>query len=369
MKAFTDNEFTARLLHWNRYNNKRTMPWKGEKNPYLVWLSEIILQQTRVEQGLPYYLRFKSRFPTVFDLASAKEDEVLTSWQGLGYYSRARNLHETARNIVQNHGGSFPSTYNELKKLKGVGDYTAAAIASFVFGEAKAVVDGNVIRLLARYYGIKDAFDTAPGKKKFALVAQRQIDTKRPGTYNQAIMDFGATVCVPQNPLCNECPLSESCWAKKHGQTESLPFRNKKTVVTDRYLNYFLIRSGNDLLIQKRTGADIWKGLYELPLVESKRALKSSIKSLIPQLFDHTDYTIIGKPKKMTQKLSHRNIHFTFTELQLNNLKALNLKNTKKVRIKDLHKFAFAKTTQQFLKEKLYLRHSNHLLPKTSNHD
>ena len=355
MKQIADNLFTVKLLHWNRYKNKRMMPWKGEKNPYLVWLSEIILQQTRVEQGLPYYLRFKSRFPSVFDLASAKEDEVLKCWQGLGYYSRARNLHETARCIVQIHGGVFPSTYHELKKLKGVGDYTAAAIASFVFGEPKAVVDGNVIRVLARYYGIKDAFDTNPGKKIFATVAQQQMDTKRPGIYNQAIMDFGATVCIPKNPLCYKCPLSESCWAKKHNKTESLPFRKNKTLVTDRYLNYFLIRSGNDLLIQKRNRADIWKGLYELPLVESALPPKGNIKMIIPHLFDHTDYTVIGKTRKISQKLSHRNIHFTFTELQMNNLKNVTLKNTKKVRIKDLNKFAFAKTIHWFLKEKLYL--------------
>ena len=226
------------MLKWNKEKNRRAMPWKGEKNPYYIWLSEIILQQTRVEQGLPYFLRFKEKYPTVKQLAEAKEDEVMKLWQGLGYYSRARNLHATAKNIQQNFKGKFPETFDELKKLKGIGDYTAAAISSFAFGEKKAVVDGNVIRVLSRVFGIETAFDTTEGEKQFAQLAQQLIDEKTPGIYNQSIMDFGAVICTPQNPKCSECPFNKICVARKESKIEELPYRSKKTKITNRYFNY-----------------------------------------------------------------------------------------------------------------------------------
>ena len=238
-----NKSFAALLLKWHKDENRREMPWKGEKNPYYIWLSEIILQQTRVEQGLPYFLRFKQKYPTVKQLAKAKEDEVMKLWQGLGYYSRARNLHETAKNIQQNFKGIFPGTFDELKKLKGVGDYTAAAIASFAFGEKKAVVDGNVIRVLARVFGIETAFDTTKGKKKFAQLAQELIDENNPAVYNQAIMDFGGVVCSPKNPKCEDCPFHKICIAKNHALIEQLPYREKRTKIKNRYFNYLLIKS------------------------------------------------------------------------------------------------------------------------------
>lgn len=352
MKTGDKKDFSRTLLKWNRTKNSRQMPWKGEKNPYFVWLSEIILQQTRVEQGLPYYLRFKSKFPNVKSLASAPEDEVMKLWQGLGYYSRARNLHETAKNIQNNLGGKFPSTFAELKKLKGVGDYTASAIASFVYGENKAVVDGNVIRVLARYFGVKEAFDTSEGKKKFAALAQELIDAKNAGEYNQAIMDFGATVCLPQNPKCMDCPFAKSCYAYQQDEIDSLPAREKRTKVTDRYFNYLMIRSRQEVFIRKRQEKDIWKGLYELPLMETKAPLKRNLQTTLSKFLNTKEFSIASKSEKIVQKLSHRNIHFIFIEITMKNFRSFRLKGAEKVRMNDLNKFAFPKTIQWYLEEK-----------------
>ena len=265
--------FAKALLAWNSASNKRDMPWKGEKNPYYIWLSEIILQQTRVEQGLPYFVNFKKKYPTVGHLAEAPDDEVMRMWQGLGYYSRARNLHETAKNVHRNHGGRFPGTFDELKKLKGVGEYTAAAIASFAFNEKKAVVDGNVIRVLARVFDISTPFDTTEGKKEFGQLAQKLIDAQHPGPYNQAIMDFGATVCTPQNPDCPNCPLKKWCAAFKLGKVDELPVRKNKVAVRQRFFNYLFISNGGEIFIQKRTGKDIWANLYQLPLLETPETI------------------------------------------------------------------------------------------------
>ncbi|MCR9286527.1 MAG: A/G-specific adenine glycosylase [Bacteroidetes bacterium] len=219
--------FTKKLMEWFSQNH-RPLPWKGEKNPYYVWLSEIILQQTRVEQGLPYFEKFKSTYPTVAGLANAPEDEVMKLWEGLGYYSRARNLHFTAKYISKELGGVFPSDFEGILKLKGVGPYTAAAIASFAFDLPHAVVDGNVYRVLSRFFGIEKAIDSTEGKKEFSKLAQTLIDTKQPANYNQAIMDFGATHCKPSSPNCGKCLMSLNCFAFKNSKIESLPFKSKK---------------------------------------------------------------------------------------------------------------------------------------------
>jgi A/G-specific adenine glycosylase len=344
-------KFASLLLKWNSADNKREMPWKGEKNPYYIWLSEIILQQTRVEQGLPYFLRFKEKYPAVKQLAEAKEDEVMKLWQGLGYYSRARNLHETGKNIHNNHKGSFPETFEELKKLKGVGDYTASAIASFAFGEKKAVVDGNVIRVLARLFGIETAFDTSEGKKQFAALAQELIDAKQPGLYNQAIMDFGATVCTPQNPKCDECPFSSACIAFKSNLIEDLPYREKKTKIANRFFNYVVIKDEKEIFIRKRTDNDIWKNLYEFPMIETKNTLNRNCSKEVSKLLDTQNFSIDFHSKEISQMLSHRKIHFRFLHVKPHNFSSLRIAGAKRVKLNALTKLAFPKTLHLYLEE------------------
>ncbi|HLP20336.1 MAG TPA: A/G-specific adenine glycosylase [Chitinophagales bacterium] len=343
--------FTRLLLTWNKEKNTRQMPWKGEKNPYYIWLSEIILQQTRVEQGLPYFVRFKTKYPTVKQLALAKEDEVMKLWQGLGYYSRARNLHETAKNIHQNFKGIFPNTFDELVKLKGVGDYTASAIASFAFDEKKAVVDGNVIRVLSRVFGIETPFDTTAGKKQFAQLAQELIDDNEPGAYNQAIMDFGAVVCTPQSPKCDTCLLNKICFARQHGLVNELPYREKRTKILPRYFTYLYIKSKNELVIEKRTGNDIWKNLYQLPLVETAKPIKKDFHKLLAGAIGTKEFEIKSYSKEIAQLLSHRKIHFRFVEIELADFKSFNPEGSQKVKLKDLNRYAFPKTIHEFLQQ------------------
>jgi A/G-specific adenine glycosylase len=344
-------KFAALLLQWNEEENRREMPWKGEKNPYYIWLSEIILQQTRVEQGLPYFIRFKEKYPTVKHLAQAKEDEVMRLWQGLGYYSRARNLHKTAKNIHQNFKGKFPNTFDELKKLKGVGDYTAAAIASFAFGEKKAVVDGNVIRVLSRVFGIETAFDSTVGKKEFALLAQSLIDESNPSAYNQAIMDFGGMVCAPQNPKCTICPFNKICVAKREETIHAFPHREKRIKIKNRYFNYLVIENGKEIFIQKRTGNDIWKGLYELPLFETKTTLKKNLKNSVSAFLKMNEFEIIFSSKEIVQLLSHQKIHFRFLHIAVKGFSALTIEKAKRVKLKSLPQFGLPKTIHLYLQE------------------
>lgn len=257
--------FSSLLLNW--YDaHKRDLPWRRTKNPYFIWLSEIILQQTRVAQGAEYYLRFTERFPTPSALARADEEEVLKLWQGLGYYSRARNLHAAAKSMP---GGKFPVSYEEVRALKGVGDYTAAAICSIAYAMPYAVLDGNVYRVLARVLGIETAIDSSAGKKEFTALAGKLLDRTRPGDYNQAIMDFGATVCTPQNPQCLLCPLAQACTARRTARTHALPVKAHKTKVSARYFHYIYVKQGEDTWLHKRGGGDVWQSLYEPPLLET----------------------------------------------------------------------------------------------------
>lgn len=341
-------EFARLLLKWNK-RNSRTMPWKGEKNPYFIWLSEIILQQTRVEQGLPYFLRFKAKYPAVKHLAKAPEDEVMKMWQGLGYYSRARNLHHTAKYVQNDLKGKFPDTFIELRKLKGIGDYTAAAIASFAFAEKRAVVDGNVIRVLARVFGISTPFDTTTGKKEFAQLAQQLIPEENPGEYNQAIMDFGATICTPQKPLCNDCAFANICIARKGNLTEELPYRENKTKISNRYFTYLLIKNKQSIWVQKRTAKDIWNNLYELPLIETAKPLKKNIHKAIADFLGHTDFVIEPRTEETTQLLSHRKIHFRFLEVSLPPSTVLSHAGVEKISLKKLPQLAFPKTIHLYL--------------------
>src|SRR6478609_2040975 len=251
--------FTTRLLQWNSRQNRRQMPWKGEKDPYKIWLSEIILQQTRVEQGLEYYNRFVHTFPTVHDLAKAPEQKIFKLWEGLGYYTRCKNLIATAKIISNELGGVFPDNYEAIKSLKGIGPYTASAIASFAFNLPYAVLDGNVFRILSRYFGISTAIDSGDGKKIYAKIAEALLPVKKPGEYNQAIMDFGATVCKPKQPLCSTCVQNKDCEAYKHGWINDLPIKEKVLQKKTRWFTYFLVEVDDKIYIRQRTAGDIWE--------------------------------------------------------------------------------------------------------------
>lgn len=291
------------LLAWYD-QNKRDLPWRNTRDPYLIWLSEIILQQTRVAQGLEYYLRFARRFPSPRSLADATEDEVLKLWQGLGYYSRARNLHAAAKSM----NGTFPPTYEGVRALKGVGDYTAAAICSIAYNMPYAVLDGNVYRVLSRVYGISTPIDSVLGKKEFSALAQRLLDKKRPGDYNQAIMDFGATVCTPQSPACLTCPLVSLCKARQQNCVESLPVKGQKTKVSVRYFHYIYVEQGGDTWLCKRGAGDVWQNLYEPVLLETPT--ETADVAGLPQyrkLFGRRRLTLAVAPVKHI--LSHRVIY------------------------------------------------------------
>ena len=262
-----NSELPSSLLRWFK-THARELPWRGTHDPYAIWLSEVILQQTRIQQGWAYWERFMNRWPTVEKLADASEDEVLREWQGLGYYSRARNLHQAARQIVEM--GGFPTTYEGIRSLKGVGDYTAAAIGSIAFSLPVAAVDGNVYRVLARYFGIDTPINSSEGKKEFAALAQSLLPHDVPSAFNQAMMDFGAMQCTPRSPHCTECPLAESCVAWREHRVEELPVKLRKMKVRERYLTYYYIRCNGDVAIHQRGGGDIWQGLWEPLLVESQ---------------------------------------------------------------------------------------------------
>lgn len=259
-------DFASVLLNWYRENG-RVLPWRGSHDPYLIWVSEVIFQQTRIEQGTGYFLRFTARFSTIVDLAEAEEDEVLKLWQGLGYYSRARNMHYTARHICENYEGKFPRDFGTILKLKGIGDYTASCISSICFGEPHAAVDGNVYRVLSRFYADNTSIDGPSGKSHFKRIAQELISRERPGDFNEALMDLGATVCKPRSPLCKICPLNLLCKAYPRNLQAEFPVKALALKRTAMVINYLLVNSNDQILIQKRTGKGIWKGLYELPMI------------------------------------------------------------------------------------------------------
>jgi A/G-specific adenine glycosylase len=264
--------FSDELLQWYQ-KNKRELPWRNTADAYVIWLSEIILQQTRVEQGLPYFNRFLERYPDVASFAAASEDDILKLWQGLGYYSRGRNMLKTARMVQEQHDGKFPERYEQLIKLKGIGEYTASAIASFSANEAKAVVDGNVYRVLARYFGISEPTNSTKGKKIFQQTANDLLNKKYAGLHNQAMMEFGAMLCKPKNPACGICPVRQGCYAFLHNAVTSLPVKLNKIKVRERYFNYFLITDAHNILMNKRDETDIWANMYDLPLIETASLL------------------------------------------------------------------------------------------------
>lgn len=308
--------FTKTLIAWY-LQHKRDLPWRHTTDPYRIWLSEIMLQQTRVAQGMPYYFSFLEAFPTVGDLAKATEDQVLKLWQGLGYYSRARNLHKTSQIVAFGLDGNFPDNYNDLMKLKGVGEYTAAAIASFSFNEAVPVVDGNVFRVLSRYFDIETDIANASAKKEFAALALALMPKNDPSTFNQSMMEFGALQCVPKNPDCGVCPLNSGCLALKLGKVNALPIKSKKTKARNRFFNYLVVSDDNGhTLIRKRSGKDIWQNLYEFPLVETEQEADfEMVSDAAAAYFSENAIQSMSELKSVRHKLTHQNLDVKFWKI------------------------------------------------------
>ncbi|MCG6190702.1 A/G-specific adenine glycosylase [Maribellus maritimus] len=333
--------------------NRRELPWRQTTEPYYIWLSEIILQQTRVAQGTKYYLRFVERFPTVNDLAKATEDEVLKAWQGLGYYSRARNLHFTAKHIQSEFNGKFPSDYKGILKLKGVGPYTAAAIASIAFDLPYATVDGNIYRVLARYYGISTPVDSSKGRKEIETIAGELVPDRNAGFHNQALMEFGALQCIPQTPDCKNCVLLRTCFAAKNKQVQQLPVKTKKIKQQKRYFYYYFIENGEKVYIEKREGKDIWRNLYQFPLFETKEPLtEGEILNNTENVgfFKQCHFNIKRLSAEKKHILSHQVIFSRLVSVEISDSRCVDPKYIQ-VNKKDISKFAVPRLIEEFIKE------------------
>ncbi len=306
-------DFSRKLIEWY-LRDGRDLPWRQTKDPYKIWVSEIILQQTRVAQGMEYYFRFIERFPDVKVLAAASEDEVLKLWQGLGYYSRARNMREAAKSVAEKFGGVFPKEYADVRALKGVGDYTAAAICSFAYDLPYPAVDGNAYRVLSRVFRVDDSIDTPQGKRAFAELSLEVMDKRRPALYNQAMMDLGATVCLPAAPDCGACPLKEGCALNGSSEVSDYPKKGKKVVSRDRYFVYLAVEDGEKTYLRRREGKDIWKGLYEYPMVELPAPLSEMADQawMTPLTEEFSDLLLLGEPVMKKHVLTHQNIHAVF---------------------------------------------------------
>lgn len=319
--VFSPMDFSQKVLEWY-HQNKRQLPWRNTKDPYKIWLSEVMLQQTRVAQGLPYYEKFVTHFPTVFDMANAQEEEVLKLWQGLGYYSRARNMHATAKMVVESYGGKFPNTYKELIKLKGVGDYTASAIASICFDEPEPVVDGNVYRVLSRYFGVDIPINSTKGVKYFKDLARKIIHKENIRDYNQGIMEFGAIQCAPKKPYCLLCPLGESCVALAENRVKELPVKLKKGKVRERHFNYLVILDKHKhTQLEQRSGKGIWQGLYQFPLVETEKLVGDKlILGEIEKQYNNSaiDSIRLYNEEVVVHKLSHQHLKTRFWIVETN---------------------------------------------------
>ena len=337
--------FSKILLDWFD-EHRRDLPWRNTDDPYKIWVSEVILQQTRVVQGLSYYHNFIANFPTVTALAEADESQVLKVWQGLGYYSRARNMHAAAQSVVRDHGGTFPSDYDSIRRLKGVGDYTAAAIASFAFNLPYPTVDGNVLRFTARYKGLFNNIATAATRKKVEAICHEWMPAEHAGTFNQAMMEMGAIQCVPTNPNCEQCPFAPTCYAALHHCTDTLPVKEKTTKVKDRYFHYLIYLKDNQSIIQKRTDNDIWKGLYEFPLVETE-----SDRFDLDQFLQENRIRSLAAPQIALQKnhlLSHQRLHLTFHLIRPEKLPKPT-ENQQVAGVDELPEFAVSKVTAEMV--------------------
>ena len=306
---------------------RRDLPWRKSQDAYKIWLSEIILQQTRVAQGLPYYQKIVTAFPDVFSLARAQERDILRLWQGLGYYSRARNLHRCAKEIAKRPGRKFPSSFEELRELPGIGDYTAAAIASFAFNQPVAVVDGNVYRVLSRVFGLHDDIAKSGSKRLFAQLANRIISKDNPGEHNQAIMEFGALHCLPQNPKCDDCPFSKTCVANLHGLQQDLPVKTIKPRTRKRFFHYVVLRHGNRVLMKRRSGKDIWHGLYDFHLIESGARKKTESVIKANDWFQPGSLMTVSKSTR--HLLTHQELSVVFAEIEIKTLQEFQLLSRK----------------------------------------
>lgn len=337
-------QFAPLLLKWYA-KHKRALPWRDVSDPYQIWISEIILQQTRVAQGYDYFVRFINKFPNVKTLAAASEDEVLKLWQGLGYYSRARNLHAAAKSMR----GVFPRTYDGIRALKGVGDYTAAAICSFAYNMPYAVVDGNVYRVLARVFGVSTPIDSPAGKKEFSALAQQLLDKKNPGDYNQAIMDFGAMCCTPQDPQCGRCPMKKFCVAYKKSLQGVLPVKAQKTKISARYFHYIYVVQGENTWLHKRGAGDVWQNLYEPPLIETPTdTWTSAARAQLKEWFGPARVVTVGQPVKHV--LSHRIIYADLYKVVLPPARKVPAQFLR-VPVKDLPKYAVSRLVQKLLEK------------------
>ena len=339
------------MLKWHKNHNNREMPWKGEKDPYKIWLSEIILQQTRVAQGWQYYTRFIKKYPTISHLAKANDIDVFKLWEGLGYYTRCKNLLYTAREIHSNQKGLFPNNYDDILALKGVGPYTAAAIASFAYNLPYAVLDGNVYRVLSRFFGISEAIDTSKGKAFFNELAEKVLSKKEAGLYNQAIMDFGAVVCKPFSPSCNICPLQKSCVAFKQGSVNRYPVKEKNKERRKRLFYYFLFEYKQSILVHRRMGKDIWQSLFEFYLIESEKRVnwdERSILTWISQQIGITNAIVLSISSTSVQPLTHQQITGQFIRVQLRSIPEFLAKYSWQP-IKKLRKLPFPKLITQYL--------------------
>ena len=350
-----NNIYSEKIIAWY-LANKRDLPWRDIADPYRIWISEIILQQTRVNQGLEYYLRLVERFPTVSELACADEDEVLKYWQGLGYYSRARNLHKAAKRIMSDFNGIFPKTHKEILSLSGVGEYTAAAVASFAYNLPFAVVDGNVYRVLSRLFAVETPIDTGKAKREFALLAQNLLPKTKAGLHNQAMMEFGALHCVPQSPDCVNCPLQAQCRAFEQNLVAQLPRKSQKIKVTNRYFNYLFITFDGNTFLQKRTGNDIWKNLYEFPLIECEKLLSNDElfeNEMFQKIFSDVECVEIKKiSKTIKHVLSHRNVFAQFITIEISNENDF-LKRFIKTPVGEIDKYAVSRLIELFLEASL----------------
>ena len=354
----TKKYFQQQLLHWHQTKNNRQLPWKEEKDVYRIWLSEIILQQTRAEQGMKYYERFIKKYPTIQQLAKAPLEQVYKLWEGLGYYNRCRNLHATAQKIEYELKGEFPATYESILELKGVGPYTAAAISSFGFGLPYAVVDGNVFRVLSRFFGLSVAVDSTNGKKIFQKLAQDCLNQNVPAAYNQAIMDFGATVCKPDIPDCKNCVMQKKCIAFQTKTVADLPFKGKKTKQRNRWFCFYILEQKGKFAVQKRTEKDVWANLYEFPNAEYeaekrwKQAAKNDVAQWLTNNMISQSYKIIAVTKPVKQQLTHQTIYANAVLIRLNgvNKKPGNF-NWKSARA--LQQLAFPKILNDFLNAKV----------------
>jgi A/G-specific adenine glycosylase len=334
--------------------NKRDLPWRNTTDPYIIWLSEVILQQTRVNQGMSYFYAFVEKYPTIHDLANATEDDVLKLWQGLGYYSRARNLHQAAKQVVLNYNGTLPNDYKALLSLKGVGEYTAAAIISYAYNQPYAVLDGNVFRVLSRYFGIQEPINSPKGKKIFTQVANEVLDKKNPALHNQAIMEYGALLCTPVNPNCLECELRSSCVAYEKSLTQLLPFKEQKLKIKERFFYYIIIQHKNTFAIKQRVENDIWKGLFDFPLVELETRVSADkilANPIFISLLNDVEFALVSISDEVKHLLTHQRIFATFIHVSI----PRKISNFDFVTMDKFQKLAVPKLIERYTKSKLVI--------------